>query len=139
MDPGRRGASLEGAGRVEFRRAAIDHPKVLPARRAGGRGGQWLAPGHRRAKTITNCVTNRWGDGLDTPAGARERVARANDPSLQDLLTRVDDETIATAIRGVRDLERRWLAVPTGGKLTLVWPLARDFFAGGDRRPAVGQ
>ena len=83
-------------------------------------------------------MTNRWGDGLDTPAGARERVARANDPSLQDLLTRVDDETIATAIRGVRDLERRWPAVPTGGKLTLVWPLARDFFAGatGDPRSA---
>ena len=65
-------------------------------------------------------------------------MARANDPPLQDLLTRADDETIATATRGVRDLERRWLAVPTGGKLTLVWPLARDFFAGatGDPRPA---
>jgi hypothetical protein len=75
-------------------------------------------------------VTKRWGDGPDTPAEARERVARASDPSLQDVLTRVDDETIATAIRGVRDRERRWLAVPTGGKLTLVWPLARDFFAG---------
>ena len=70
--------------------------------------------------------------------GARERVVRASDPSLQDLLTQVDDETIATAIRGVRDLERRWPAVPPGGKLTLVWPLARDFFAGaaGDPRPA---
>jgi hypothetical protein len=104
---------------------------------AGARTGQWLTPGHRRAKTITNCVTNRWGDGPDTPAGVRERVARASDPSLQDLLTRVDDETIATAIRGVRDLERRWLAVPPGGKLKLVWPLARDFFAGATGGPAV--
>ena len=68
-------------------------------------------------------------DGV-TPRGVRDRVARANDPSLQDLLARVDDETIATAIRGVRDLKRRWLAVPPGGKLKLVWPLARDFFAG---------
>jgi hypothetical protein len=93
-------------------------------------GGQCLTPGNRRAKTITNCVTKRRGDGPDTPAGTRERVARASYPSLQDVLTRVDDETIATAIRGVRDLERRWLAVPTGGKLTLVWPLARDFSAG---------
>jgi hypothetical protein len=70
------------------------------------------------------------GDGPGTPAGVRERVARASDPSLQDLLTWVDDETIAAAIRGVRDLERRWLAVPPGGKLKLVCPLARDFFAG---------
>jgi hypothetical protein len=62
--------------------------------------------------------------------GVRDRVARANDPSLQDLLARVDDQTIATAIRGLRDLERRWLAVPLGGKLKLVWPLARDFFTG---------
>ena len=80
-------------------------------------------------------MTNHWGDGPDTPAGVRERVARASDPSLQDLLTRVDDETIATAIRGVRDLERRWLAVPPGGKLKLVWPLARDFFAGRQEAP----
>jgi hypothetical protein len=110
-------------------------------RGAAGPAGGWcqgIKPGHRRAKTITNCVTNRRGDGPDTPAEARECVARASDPSLQDLLTRVDDETIATAIRGVRDLERHWPAVPTGGKLTLVWPLARDFFAGatGDPRSA---
>ena len=87
-------------------------------------------PGHRRAKAITNCVTNRWGDGPDTPAGVRDRAARQNDPSLQDLLARVDDQTIATAIQGVRDLEQRWLAVPPGGTLRLCWPLARDFFAG---------
>jgi len=113
--------------------------RIVSGAAAGARAGQWLTPGHRRAKTITNCVTNRWGDGPDTPAGVRERVARASDPSLQDLLTRVDDETIATAIRGVRDLERRWLAVPPGGKLKLVWPLARDFFAGAAGGPAAGQ
>ena len=89
----------------------------------------WLTPGHRRAKTITNCVANGWGDGPDTPAGVRNRTARQNDPSLQDLLARVDDQTITMAIRGVRDLERCWLAVPPGGTLRLCWPLARDFFA----------
>jgi hypothetical protein len=56
-------------------------------------------------------------------AGVRDRVARANDPSLHDLLARVD-ETIATAVRGARDVERRWMAVPPGGTLTLSWPLA---------------
>ena len=72
-------------------------------------------------------------------AGVRDRVARANDPSLHDLLARVDDETIATAIRGVRDLERRWLAVPPGGTLKLVWPLARDFFTGAAGGSATSQ
>jgi hypothetical protein len=57
-------------------------------------------------------------------------VARQNDRSLDALLARVDDQTIASAIRGVRDLEQRWMAVPPGGKLSLSWPLARDFFAG---------
>ena len=84
----------------------------------------WLTPGHRRAKAITNCVANRWGDGPDTPAGVRDRVARENDRSLDALLARVDDQTIASAIRGVRDLEQRWMAVPPGGTLRLSWPLA---------------
>ncbi len=50
------------------------------------------------AKTITNCVANRWGDGPGTPAGVRDRAARQDDPSLQDLLARVDDQTIAMAM-----------------------------------------
>jgi len=90
----------------------------------------WLTPGHRRAKTITNCVVNRWGDGPDTPAGVRARVARESDPSLADLLARIDDETIALAIWGVRDLEQRWTTVPPGGTLRLSWPLAPGFFGG---------
>jgi hypothetical protein len=89
----------------------------------------WLTPGHRRAKTITNCVANRWGDGPDTPAGVRDRVARQHDPALEHLLALVDDETIALAIWAVRDLERRWMAVPPGGTLRLSWPLAPGFFA----------
>jgi hypothetical protein len=34
------------------------------------------------------------------------------------------------AIRGVRDLAQRWIAVPPGGKLRPSWPLERGFFAG---------
>ncbi len=60
----------------------------------------------------------------ETPAGVRDRAARQDDPSLQDLLARIDDQTIAMAIWGVRDLEQRWLAVPPGGTLRLCWPLA---------------
>ena len=111
--------------------------RIVSGAAAGARTGEWLTPGHRRAKTITNCVSNRWGDGPDTPAGVRDRVARANDPSLQDLLARVDDETIAMAIRGVRDLEQRWMAVQPGGTLRLSWPLAPDFFAGTTGSPAT--
>lgn len=73
-------------------------------------------------------MTNRWDDGPDTSAGVRDRVARENSPPLDDLLDRVDDETIATAIRLARDLQQRWMAVPAGGKLRLSWPL----------RPEVG-
>ena len=96
-----------------------------------------ITSGHCQAKTITNCVTNRWGDGPDTPAGVRDRAAREHDPALNDLLTRVDDETIALAIGGVRDLERRWMTVPPGGKLRLSWPLPPDFFAGATESPAT--
>jgi len=104
--------------------------RIVSGAATGARTGEWLTPGHRRAKTLTNGVANRWGDGPDTATGVRDRVARQNDPSLQDLLARVDDQTITVAIRGVRDLEQRWLAVRPGGALRLCWPLARDFFTG---------
>jgi hypothetical protein len=104
--------------------------RIVSGAAAGAPASEWLTPGHRRAKTITNVVVNRWGDGPDTPAGVRDRVARANSPPLENLLARVDDETIALAIRGVADLAQRWMAVPPGGKLSLSWPLDRGFFAG---------
>jgi hypothetical protein len=103
--------------------------RIVSGAAAGTPTEMWLTPGHRRAKTITNCVANRWGDGPDTPRGVRDRVARADNPALADLLARVDDATIALAIEGVRDLEQRWLAVPPGGTLRLSYPLPRDFFA----------
>jgi hypothetical protein len=114
--------------------------RIVSGAAAGAPTDEWLTPGHRLAKTITNCVVNRWGDGPDTPGGVRERVARENSQSLEDLLARVDDETIAMAIRGVRDLVQRWMAVPPGGQLRLSWPLRRQFFAGvGEGNPAAQQ
>lgn len=89
---------------------------------------EWLTHAHRLAKTVTNCVTNRWGDGADTPEGVRTRVAQEDDPAARELLARVDDETIATAIRGVRELEQRWVDLPAGGALRVSWPLPRAFF-----------
>ena len=56
---------------------------------------------------------------------------------LQDAV--LADDPIAMAIRGVRDLERRWVAVPPGGTLRLSWPLAREFFAGASGSPAPSQ
>jgi hypothetical protein len=43
------------------------------------------------------------------------------------------------AIRGVRDLEQRWVAVPPGGTLRLSWPLAREFFSGASGSPTPTQ
>ena len=127
--------TVAGSHAATSRAATARDPKrhkqgrIVSGAAAGAPTEMWLTPGHRRAKTITNCVANRWGYGPDTPAGVRDRVARERDPALNDLLARVDDETIALAIRGVRDLERRWMAVPSGGKLRLSWPLPPDFFA----------
>ena len=64
-------------------------------------------------------------------------MARENDPSLEDLLARVDDKTIAMAIWGVRNLEQRWMTVPPGGALRLSWPLAPDFFARAAEAPRL--
>jgi hypothetical protein len=113
--------------------------RIVSGAAAGLPTEMWLTPGHRRAKTITNCVVNRWGDGPDTPGGVRDRVARENDPSLADLLARVDDETIAMAIWGVQDLEQRWTTVPPGEALRLSWPLAPGFFGWSVRSPGTGK
>jgi hypothetical protein len=130
-------AELAAGSHAEAGRAATARgPKrkklgrIVSGAAAGVPAEAWLTPGHRRAKTITNCVANRWGDGPDTPDGVRDRAARANDRALGELLADVDDTTIALAIRGVKDLGRRWMALPPGGKLTLAWPLPRGFFAG---------
>lgn len=98
--------------------------RIVSGAAAGAPATQWLTPGHRRAKTITNCVANRWGDGPDTPAGVRDRAARHGGQSVPEFLAEVGDDTIAAAIAAVSDLLRRWAAVPPGGKLRLSWPLS---------------
>ena len=103
--------------------------RIVSGATTGGRTDTWLSDGHRLAKTATNAVTNRWGDGPDTPSGVRRRLSGAGGEAGRILLDRLDDETIALAIRGARDLERRWAATPPGGTLPLQWPLPEAFFA----------
>jgi hypothetical protein len=134
LDDGLWGELAAGSHAEASQAAAARDPKrqkrgrIVSGAAAGAPTGQWLTSGHRQAKTMTNCVVNRWGDGPDTPAGVRGRVAGQDTPALEDVLRQVGDETIALAIRGVRDLVQRWMAVPPGGTLRLSWPLARDFF-----------
>ena len=90
---------------------------------------RWLTTGHRRAKVLTNAIANRFGDGPDTPAGVRERVARSEERSAADMLTGISDETVAEAIALVREVLRRWATVPPGESLRLSWPLPRRVLA----------
>ncbi|HUJ04879.1 MAG TPA: hypothetical protein VLX31_02090 [Streptosporangiaceae bacterium] len=113
------------AGRAAAARDPRRHKqgRIVSGAAAGSPAEQWLTAGHRRAKAVTNCVTNRWGDGPDTPGGVRDRAARHQDPSVATLVDQVDDDTIAMAIAAVRDLLRRWAQVRPGGTLRLTWPL----------------
>ena len=97
--------------------------RIVSGAAAGAPTEEWLSDAHRAAKTITNAVANRWGDGPDTPSGVRSRLAREHSDRIDGLLRQVDDDTIAAAISGVRALERRWAALPPGGTLRLAWPL----------------
>jgi hypothetical protein len=97
--------------------------RIVSGAATGARTDEWLSAAHRLAKVVTNAVVNRWGDGPDTPAGVRRRLAREGSPEVAAVLDRVSDDTIAAAIRGVRTLQRRWVATPAGGSLRLSWPL----------------
>ena len=123
-------APQAGADRLQGSGRCPGHDMAHPRGTAGHRRAPPGTAGHRRAKTITNCVANRWvmaqiprPGSAAGPPGRTTRHCKACWP-------RVDDHRIATAIRAVRDLEQRWLAVPPGGTLRLRWPLARDFFPG---------
>ena len=91
--------------------------------------GNWR--GHILAKAATNAVMNRWQDGPDTPDGVRARLSpdAAADADYRqrarDLLGRLDDETIALATSGTRELNAAWARLPAGGTLRLRWPLPR--------------
>ena len=79
-------------------------------------------PAHVVAKAAVNAVLNRWGDGPDTPAGVRDRLARTG-PDAAELAARLDDEAIRVARAGVQRLYREWSALPVGGTLRVTWPL----------------
>ena len=55
--------------------------------------------------------------GEEADADYRQRMA--------SLLGRLDDETIALAISGIRDLAAAWARLPAGGIRWLEWPLPR--------------
>src|ERR1700750_1453666 len=87
--------------------------------------------GHIVAKAATNAVVNRWQDGPDTPDGVGGR-SRPDDTAdadyrqrVSDLLGRLDDETIARAISGTRELGTAWARLPAGDTLRLQWALAQ--------------
>jgi hypothetical protein len=123
-------AELEAGRHTAAARAATARdPKRQKAGRIvsgaadGAPASQWLTAGHRRAKVLTNAVANRFGDGPDSPAGVRERVARSGDRSAEQALSGIEDETIAEAITGVAAVLSRWESVPAGEVLRLSWPL----------------
>jgi hypothetical protein len=124
------GGRHDGASRA----ATARHPKrqkqgrIVSGAASASRTDEWLSGGHRLAKTVTNAVVNRWGDGPDTPDGVRCRLDREKTQSIQELMCRVDDDTITAAIQGVRELNRLWASTPPGGTLRLTWPLDRTIF-----------
>ena len=90
-----------------------------------GAASDGLTPAHARAKTLTNYVANT----VERPSveDVRSGLASVGDPSIDALMARVDDGTIARAIRASATLRRRWLELPPGEALRLSWPLASDF------------
>lgn len=84
--------------------------------------GERSWPGHAVAKAAVSAVLNRWGDGPDTPAGVRARLA-AHGPAASSLAQRLDDESIKVAAVGCQRLYREWSMLPAGGTLRLTWPL----------------
>lgn len=96
--------------------------RIVSGAAAGVPAAQWLTDGHRRAKCVTNWVTNHWGDGPDTPQGVRDRAARGQDPAAAELLEGVGDDAIARAIADVHYLLHCWAEVQPGGMLRLTWP-----------------
>ena len=121
---GRHAEADRAAGARDSRRQK--QGRIVSGAAAGVPAAQWLTDGHRRAKTVTNLVTNRWGDGPDTTPGVRDRAARGQDLRVAELVERVGDDVIARAIADVRELLHRWAEVPPGGTLRLTWPLTHQ-------------
>ena len=107
---------------VTSRGGSSPAPQPTPGSADGSRRG---TAGRRRSR---NCVTTG-GVKAGHPGRGPGLGPRQPDPSLGHLLARVDDETIAVAISGVRNLQQRWMAMPPGGTLRLSRPLPPGFFA----------
>jgi hypothetical protein len=73
------------------------------------------------------------------PSGVRDRAARQHDRTLDDLLAGVDDQTIAMAIRGVQDLQERWMTVPPGRGAQAVLATGTRLVRRGHGKPATGR
>ncbi len=93
--------------------------------RVTGRG----SAGHAVARAATGAVVNLWRHGPDSPGGVRDRLRAAAQREtwvaarVEDLATRLDDDTIRAARIGVRRLYRSWRTLPADGTLRLTWPL----------------
>jgi hypothetical protein len=122
-DPGRHDASPEGGGRVEFRQAAIGHPKVLPAWRGTVSGNQAQFSGP--------------GDGLSAVGGAprsdtnphsSQPLAAVYTPA-QAVFARVDELTAAGARRvefaACTDLARQLNGMRRAGTWFARWAASR--------------
>ena len=129
LDDGLWAELAAGAHDESARAATARHPRrrkwgrIVSGAAEGVTTEEWLTPGHRRAKTVTNAVANRFGDGPDTPAGVRHRLAAAGDPEIDAVVAGLGDDDIAEAIRLVAELDARWAATVPGGTLRLSWPL----------------
>jgi hypothetical protein len=126
-----------GAFQEANRAATARHPRRRKQGRIVSGAAQgvglrdWLTDEHRLAKAATNSVMNRFRDGPDTPEGVRSRMARSGLDGADELLDRLDDQTIESAILAVRKMYQIWDEVPPGGTLRLTWPLPRSFFGRG--------
>ncbi len=115
----------EGAARASQARHAARRRagRIVSGAADAKRTEEWLSDGHRRAKVLTNAITNHFGDGPDTAAGVRERVARAGDEGAVARLAEIDDARLEAAIAEVREVLAHWANLPPGQPWRLAWPL----------------
>jgi len=137
-------ASPDGTSSQAVARAIRDLPHLVVESAFGIDDGLWATltdaspgdpvrgqarTGHAVARAATDAVVNLWRHGPNTPGGVRDRLRAAArretwaTARIEDLATRLDDDTIRAARIGVRRLYRAWRALPAGGTLRLTWPL----------------
>lgn len=126
-------AELEAGKHLEAARASTARDqrrqkkgRIVSGAATGESTDEWLTTGHRRAKAVTNCVTNPAAAGGEAVAFVRQRLAAlaVSDPAVATMLSRLDDQTIEVAIDRAADLRQQWIDLPVGSALRLQWPLA---------------